>query len=77
MNPWILLHELPVDHPLRNTPLRDLEPEFNCTDDTGKLGGWKGMPGWKIMRATYNQLGENWTSNGFFRVSQEKANPCT
>lgn len=54
------LAELPTDHPLRNTPLVDIEACFvYCGEKTKRFV----KPTWKIARSTYNDLGEAWTSN--------------
>lgn len=55
---------LPPDHPLRNTILRDLGAEIRSRGS--KL--WKEFGTWKLGKATFNEVGEVWTSNNEFRI---------
>lgn len=58
------LAALPVDHPLRNTPLIEINAAYRAVD--GK--GWKlVMPAWPIAGLSYNQLGEVWTKWSVWR----------
>lgn len=59
-----LLHELPADHPLRNTPLGELRADYRnlLTKE------WRPISTWKIKANTYNQLGDVWTKLGEFRI---------
>lgn len=59
-----LLHELPADHPLRNTPLGEIGAEVRNLQSTL----WRDLKTWYIGRCTYNQLGDSWTSTNEFRA---------
>lgn len=60
----ILLHELPTDHPLRNTPLADIRAE--CRNIHSQT--WRPVMTWVIGRVTYNQLRGPWLDLSEFRV---------
>lgn len=60
----MLLHELPIDHPARNTPLAQIGAEVrNLTSQQ-----WRDLKTWRIGRSTYNELGPVWTECNQFRV---------
>lgn len=59
-----LLHELPPDHRLRNTAIKDLDVRIKCRHD-----GKKSDPRtWKIKNDTYNRLGDTWKTNFDFMI---------
>lgn len=60
----ILLHELPVGDSRRNTPMKQLE--VHCRNKQQK--NWRNVKSWKIGTATYNQLGEVWTTYSEFAI---------
>lgn len=61
-----LLHELPPDHELRNTPLGKLEAEYLNKASTV----WaKVTPSYGIAKNTYNQLGPVWKANDIWKVN--------
>lgn len=61
-----ILHELPTDHPLRNTPLAELGAEYQITTK-GQM--WHTVrPAYGIARNTYNELGAVWIENHVWRV---------
>jgi hypothetical protein len=62
------LHELPEDHPLRNTALKDLDVRLHCRREKKKSDPRT----WKIRNDTYNRLGETWKTNFDFVVSVEE-----
>lgn len=60
-----LLHELPINHELRNTPLGKLESEYKNNSSPF----WcKVTPAYGIAKLTYNQLGAVWKNNDTWRV---------
>ncbi len=59
-----LLHELPAGHELRRRPLLGAQ----CRNL--RSGVWREIArSWGIASATYDQLGEAWTSTTEFRVA--------
>jgi hypothetical protein len=46
------LKELPEDHVLRNTPLREIGAEVK----NNMMKSWRCVQAWKIGRSSYNQL---------------------
>jgi len=59
-----LLHELPVGHDLRRLPLLGAQ----CRNLRG--GVWREIArSWGIASASYDQLGEAWTTTTEFRVA--------
>lgn len=57
----ILLNDLPVEHPYRNTPLA------NCFYKRRGATLWKPVfPSYKISKKTFNELGEAWTNSEVF-----------
>jgi len=65
----MILSQLPHDHPLRNTPLRDIDAR--CLNL--KTSVWRDLREWKIGTATYNELGATWTETSEFRVIDSAA----
>ena len=58
------LATLPVDHPLRNTPLIRITTAYRWIHGTS----WKSVkPTWPIAGLSYNQLGEVWTKWSVWR----------
>ena len=59
------LHELPLDHRLRNIPIQSIEGlRIHCRKTT-----YKAKPAtWKIGNETFNRLGETWRVNFDFIV---------
>ena len=55
----MLLSELPYDHPLRNTPLIEINAEYQIRDS--KIWA-KVTPPYGIAKKTYNELGPVWTT---------------
>lgn len=62
------LRDLPVEHPLRNRPIGEVNPLYRVRGDTLKP---KPCSHWKIGRSTYNQLAEFWTQLGEFLIPEE------
>ena len=63
----LTLSELPSDHPLRNTPLGQIQAE--CRNIHQKR--WTPVREWKhIKNATYNQLGASWIELYEWRVNE-------
>ena len=58
------LHELPTDHQLRNTPLKDLDVRIRCRH----TGATRDPRTWKIKADTFNRLGDTWKTNFDFIV---------
>ncbi|TXH47290.1 MAG: hypothetical protein E6Q93_28440 [Burkholderiaceae bacterium] len=61
-----LLHELPRGDVLRNRPLGQIAAQ--CRNRHGKE--WRDVARWRIASASYDELGESWTSTSEFRVRQ-------
>lgn len=65
-----ILNTLPEDHPLRNTPLGELNAEYQWVHGNPKL--WRtvrvGAP--KLVPFTFNQLGEAWTKWDTWRIPE-------
>ena len=61
-----LLHELPRGHALRTRPLGQIAAQ--CRNRQGKE--WRDVARWRIASASYDELGESWTSTSEFRVRQ-------
>ena len=60
MTEYQRIAELPVDHPLRNTPLLAINARYKWRESQGTL--WKFvMPNYSISKLSYNQLGSAWT----------------
>ena len=68
---WVILKELPEDHPLRNTPLIQIQAE-NQTKDS-KIW-YEIRPAFKISNKTYNELGPAWTEYDMWRGWEEDWN---
>jgi hypothetical protein len=59
------LHELPPDHPLRNTALKDMgNLILQCRHTKSK----RDPRTWKIKNDTYNRLNDSWQNNFDFIV---------
>lgn len=63
------LATLPVDHTLRNTPIRDIRPLYRIRGDTLRP---KECAHWKIGKASYNELAEFWGRCGEFLVEEKR-----
>lgn len=59
-----LLNELPPGHALRIGPMGGLGAQ--CRNLLGKE--WRDLARWRIASASYDELGESWTSTSEFRV---------
>jgi hypothetical protein len=57
------LEELPVDHVLRNTPLKDINAAFRRPDEKT----WKSVKPLRISNNTYNDLYYGWTKWDIWR----------
>lgn len=68
---WVILNNLPVEHPLRNTPLIELNAEYVSRDS--KLY-YKVQPAFTIAKSksTFNQLADLWTTYDVWRVPIEE-----
>lgn len=53
------LHELPPDHPARNTAIRDLDVRTVCRHTKAT----RDPRSWKIQHDTFNRLGDTWRNN--------------
>ena len=60
------LNELPLDHPHRNTPIKDIDVQIVCAH----TGSKRNPRTWKIKNNTYNELNSSWQNNFYF-VLQE------
>ena len=58
------LHELPSDHPLRNTALKDIDVRIKCRH----AGTSRDPRTWKIRGDTFNRLGDTWQNNFEFII---------
>ena len=52
------IKSLPVEHPIRNTPLGKIEAEYRVGTAWRKC-----LPSFGIAKVTYNQLGEVWAQH--------------
>ena len=60
MDNRIHLNELPVEHPYRNTKLRDLDVYYRGPSSKA----WQQvLPSYNISKVTYNELGDVWKEN--------------
>ena len=57
------LHKLDADHPLRNTPLIEIEAQYKHEGDKVFR---EIFPNFAIAKVSYNQLAEVWTKNSVF-----------
>lgn len=64
-----ILNELPEDHPLRNTPLGQINAKYRWVGDAPSVP-WRtvqvGAP--KLVGFTFNQLGAAWTDHDIWAV---------
>ena len=60
------LHELPPDHRLRNTAIKDLDVRIVCRHTSSK----RDPKTWKIKNDTFNRLSDGWQSNFDFVIQQ-------
>ena len=60
-----LLHEIPVDHPMRNTALVNLDVRIRCRHTKSM----RDPRTWKIKNDTYNRLNDSWRNNFDFIVT--------
>ena len=63
----ILLHTLPVDHPLRNKPLGEIGAEIRHK----AFNKWRPIGLWRIGKVNYNTLGTVWLDNNEFRAPEQ------
>jgi hypothetical protein len=62
-----LLKDLPIDHPLRNTPLITIGAFYRGTRDTI----WREVfPNFNIASKTYNDLGKTWIEGQEWKNTQ-------
>lgn len=64
----VLLHELPVDDPLRNTPLKEIGGEIRALNKSS----WKSLKTWKIGGNTFNQVTAFWSQYYLFSATVEE-----
>jgi hypothetical protein len=60
------LKQLPTEHPLRNTPLGEIQAECRNILHTR----WRPVATWRIARATFNELDPVWLECDDWRVHQ-------
>ncbi len=53
------LHELPPDHPARNTAIQDIDVRIKCRQS----GTTRDPRTWRIKSDTYNRLCDTWHIN--------------
>ena len=53
------LHELPSDHPARNTAIQDIDVRIKCRH----TGATRDPRTWRIKNDTYNRLSDTWHIN--------------
>lgn len=53
------LHELPSDHPARNTAIQDIDVRIKCRH----TGTTRDPRTWRIKNDTYNRLCDTWHIN--------------
>ena len=58
------LHELPSDHPLRNTAIKDIDVRIKCRH----TGSTRDPRTWKIKGDTFNRLNDSWQTNFDFII---------
>jgi len=58
------LHELPSDHPLRNTAIKDIDVRIRCRH----TGSTRDPRTWKIKGDTFNRLNNTWQTNFDFII---------
>jgi len=63
-----LLHELPSDHKLRNTALKDIDVRIRCRHTKST----RDPRTWKIKNDTYNRLCDSWKTNFDFLIIDER-----
>lgn len=67
---YLVLNDLPLDHPARAIPLRDQKAQ--CRNVNSSL--WRVVePQWAIAPLPYNSLTDSWTAFTQFRVPSEGA----
>lgn len=59
------LHELPPDHPARNTAFKDMD---NITIQCRHTKAKRDPRTWKIKNDTYNRLNDSWQNNFDFII---------
>jgi len=62
------LHELPPDHPARNTAIRDLDVRTVCRHTKAT----RDPRSWKIQGDTFNRLGDTWRNNFDWVLNHKK-----
>jgi hypothetical protein len=58
------LHELPSDHALRNTAIKDIDVRIRCRH----TGSTRDPRTWKIKGDTFNRLNDTWQTNFDFII---------
>lgn len=62
---YLMLAELPADHPLRSMPLVEAAAEVR---NRGSVTWRPIQPGWLIAKASFNQLSGTWLENNEWRA---------
>jgi hypothetical protein len=65
----MILNDLPLEHPLRNTPLGEINAKYKwkkASETAPWLEVKVGAP--KLATFTYNQLGETWTNSDWWKT---------
>ncbi len=62
------LHELPPDHPARNTAIRNLDVRTVCRHTKAT----RDPRSWKIQGDTFNRLGDTWRNNFDWVLNSQK-----
>lgn len=69
----IILNDLDVRHPLRNTPLGEIDAKYKWKRASENVA-WRtvqvGAP--KIVNSTFNDLGMAWTEWDYWAVDEKK-----
>ena len=60
---YLDLSTLPIEHPLRNWPLGDIDAEYSLQGQK-----WKPVKTWRLAKASYNELGPVWHINQEWRA---------
>lgn len=60
----VILNDLPHDHPMRNTPLGEMETFSRNVQSVT----WRPAFTWGIKKNTFNELNETWREFNLFRV---------
>jgi hypothetical protein len=66
----VLLGELPLEHPLRNTPLAKMGAEYQW-EQTKRQEEWHLVTAhFRIAKNTFNELGATWTRSYRWRANE-------